>query len=79
MKGCIGIERNTKKKFCVLQKKVIWAKPHSRSSAKQFGRTKHSVGHYSDPSWLAWAEIKSVVHVALPKQLIKFNKADNRC
>ena len=25
---------------------VIWAEPHSRSSAEQFGRTERTVGHY---------------------------------
>ena len=34
--------------LCVFCRKnsVIWAKPHSRSSAQQFGRTECLVGHY---------------------------------
>ena len=39
-KDAFGIECNTKKSS------VIWAEPHSRSSAEQFGWTKRSVGHY---------------------------------
>ena len=36
-----------KKVLCTAEKSsVIWAKPHSRSSAQQFGRTERSVGHY---------------------------------
>ena len=37
-----------KKKFCVQKQKssAIWAKPHSRDSAKQLGRTERLVGHY---------------------------------
>ena len=36
-----------KKVLCSAEKSsVIWAKPDSKSSAKQFGRTKRSVGHY---------------------------------
>ena len=46
-KDAIGIECNTKKVLCSAEKSsVIWAEPHSRSSAKQFGRTECSVGHY---------------------------------
>ena len=36
-----------KKVLCSAEKSsVIWAEPHSRSSAEQFGRTERSVGHY---------------------------------
>ena len=36
-----------KKLLCSAEKKsVIWAEPHSRSSAEQFSRTEHSVSHY---------------------------------
>ena len=36
-----------KKVLCSAEKSsVIWAEPHSRSSAKQFGRTERSVSHY---------------------------------
>ena len=47
-KDAIGIECNTKKKvLCSAEKSsVIWAEPHSRSSAEQFGQIEHSVGHY---------------------------------
>ena len=42
-KDAIGIECNTKKVLCSAEKSsVIWAEPHSRSSAEQFGRTKRS-------------------------------------
>ena len=54
-----------KKVLCSAEKSsVIWAEPHSRSLAKQFGQTERSVGHY----WLVWAEIKGNVHVALLKR-----------
>ena len=37
-----------KKVLCSAEKSsVIWAEPHSRSSAEQLGRTEHSVYHYS--------------------------------
>ena len=47
-KDAIGIEFNTKKKvLCSAEKSsVIWAEPHSRSSAALFGRTERWVGHY---------------------------------
>ena len=46
-KDAIGIERNMKKVLCSAEKSsVIWAEPHSRSSAEQFGRTERSVDHY---------------------------------
>ena len=45
-KDAIGIECNTKKKFCVLQKKFL-SFGHSESSAEQFCQTELSVGHYS--------------------------------
>ena len=36
-----------KKVLCSAEKSsVIWAEPHSRSSAEQFSRTERSVGHY---------------------------------
>ena len=36
-----------KKVLCSAEKSsVIWAKPHTRSLAEQFGQTEHSVGHY---------------------------------
>ena len=36
-----------KKVLCSAEKSsVIWAEPHSRSSAEQFGRTERSVYHY---------------------------------
>ena len=38
-----------KKVLCSAEKSsVIWAEPHSRSSAEQFGRTERLVGHYSE-------------------------------
>ena len=46
-KDAIGIECNMKKVLCSAEKSsVIWAEPHSRSSAEQFGRTERSVYHY---------------------------------
>ena len=46
-KGAIGIERNMKKVLCSAEKSsVIWAEPHGRSLAEQFGRTERSVGYY---------------------------------
>ena len=42
----MDIEGNAKKVLCSAEKSsVIWAEPHSRSSAKQFGQTERSVGH----------------------------------
>ena len=39
-----------KKVLCSAEKSsVIWAKPHSRSSAEQFCRTERSVDHQKDP------------------------------
>ena len=36
-----------KKVLCSAEKSsVIWAEPHGKSSAEQFGRTERSVGHY---------------------------------
>ena len=36
-----------KKVLCYAEKSsVIWAEPHSRSSAEQFDRTEHSFDHY---------------------------------
>jgi hypothetical protein len=36
-----------KKVLCSAEKSsVIWAEPHNRSSAEQFGRTERSVYHY---------------------------------
>ena len=38
---------NIKNVLCSAEKSsVIWAEPHSRSSAEQFGRTERSVDHY---------------------------------
>ena len=46
-KDAIGIECNLKNVLCSAEKSsVIWAEPHSRSSAELFGRTERSVGHY---------------------------------
>ena len=42
----MDIEGNAKKGLCSAEKSsVIWAEPHSRSSAEQFGRTERSVNH----------------------------------
>ena len=46
-KDTIGIERNMKKVLCSAEKSsVIWAEPHSRSSAEQFCQTERLFGHY---------------------------------
>ena len=53
----MGIEGNAKKVLCFAEKSsVIWAEPHSRSSAEQFGRTEHLVGHYTT----AWKVLATV-------------------
>ena len=46
-------QKYEKKVLCSAEKSsVIWAEPHSRSSAKQMGQTERSVGHYLKPaSW----------------------------
>ena len=45
----MDIEGNAKKVLCSAEKSsVIWAEPHSGSSAEQFGRTERSVGHYRE-------------------------------
>ena len=49
MKGCHMHFLNViqKKVLCSAEKSsVIWAEPHGKSSAEQFGRTERSVGHY---------------------------------
>ena len=58
-----------KKKFCVLQKKnsVIWTKPHTRSLAKQFGRTKSLVSHYQEAP-RPWVHPKKAVNFGVNSQ-----------
>ena len=50
-----------KKVLCSAEKSsVIWAEPDGRSSAKQFGRTERSVGHYFKRDMLELAILRYI-------------------
>ena len=74
------MECNMKKVLCSAEKSsVIWAEPHGRSSAEQFGRTERSVGHYTiDLFWIiSFGQRSGGILLIFLNNDIRFDKSED--